>query len=111
MNKQIVRHGEILLKPINEIPKKAKFIKEDKEYIVGHSETGHHHVLELPTKQLRVYELDNELYLDVLDTGTLVHKKIGIDAHKPHTIVPGKYKVIVKQAFDYFQKALVKVRD
>lgn len=111
MKNLIVRHGEIILKQIEEIPKKAKLVKTAKSHIVGHSETGHHHVLELSTKALRVYTLDNELYLDVQDKGTLVHKKTGPDIHAPHTIVPGKYKVIVKQAFDYFKGVLAKVRD
>lgn len=111
MNKLIVRHGEIVIKQIDIIPKEAKLIKTGKSHIVGHSETGHHHVLELNTKTLRVYKLDNELYLDVGDIGTLVHKKSGSETHTPHTITPGKFKVIVKQSFDYFQKKLTKVRD
>ena len=111
MNIPIIRHGEVLLVPISEIPQEAKLVKEAKEHIVAHSETGHHHVLELDTKQLRVYELDNETYLDVGDIGTLVHKKTGKDVHTPHTIVPAKYKVVIKQAFDYFKGALQRVRD
>lgn len=111
MNQEIVRHGEVILKPIPELPKEAKLIKTGKEYIVAHSETGHHHVLELATKQLRVYELDNELYLDVGEVGQLVHKKTGVDTHFPHTIAPGKYKVVIKKAYDYFAKKLTQVRD
>lgn len=111
MDNLIVRHGEIILKQIKDIPKEAKLIKTGKEHIVGHSETGHHHVLELATAKLRVYELDNELYLEVGDTGTLVHKKSGSETHTPHTITPGKFKVIVKQNYDYFAKKLAKVRD
>lgn len=111
MNKLIVRHGEIILKQIDNIPQEAKLIKTGKSHIVGHSETGHHHVLEVATKALRIYELDNELYLDIQDTGILVHKKTGSETHTPHTITPGKFKVIVKQNFDYFKKALTKVRD
>lgn len=111
MDKLIVRHGEIILKQIDNIPQEAKLIKTGKEYIVGHSETGHHHVLELATNSLRVYELDNELYLDVGEKGNLVHKKSGSETHTPHTITPGKFKVIVKQNFDYFKKAITRVRD
>ncbi len=111
MNKLIVRHGEVILKQIDQLPENAKLVKTGKEHVVAHSETGHHHVLELTTKALRVYELDNELYLDVGDTGQLVHKKTGKDTHSPHTIIPGKYKVIIKQSFDYFKKALTRVRD
>lgn len=111
MNKLIVRHGEVILKQIDEIPQEAKLVKTGKNHVVAHSETGHHHVLELATKSLRVYELDNELYLDVRATGALVHKKTGPDVHKTHTITPGKYKVVIKQAFDYFKGLLTKVRD
>lgn len=111
MKQQIVRHGEVLLVPVDTIPNKAKLVNKGKDYVVAHSETGHHHVLELAKKQLRVYELDNELYLDVGDVGKLVHKKSGTDTHKTHTIAPGKYKIVIKQAFDYFKKALIRVRD
>lgn len=105
----IHRHGEVILKQIDSIPQEAKLVKTGKSHIVGHSETGHHHVLE--AKNLRVYEVDNEMYLDVQETGTLVHKKTGLDIHQPQTIAPGKYKVIIKQAFDYFAKKLAQVRD
>ena len=111
MKAQIIRHGEVLLVPVGEIPAKAKLVKTVKDYIVAHSETGHHHVLELATKQLRVYELDNELYLDVGDVGTLVHKKTGKEVHTPHTVIPAKYKIVIKQAFDYFKRKLTQVKD
>lgn len=110
-NPQIVRHGEVLLVPISEIPQEAKLVKTAKEHMVAHSETGHHHVLELTVPALRVYELDNETYLDVGDVGQLVHKKTGKDVHLPHEIAPTKYKVVIKQAFDYFKKAMARVRD
>ena len=45
MKTQIVRHGEVILKPITSLPKEAVLEKETNEYIVAHSETGHHHVL------------------------------------------------------------------
>lgn len=111
MTQQIVRHGEVLLVPIETFPKKIKLVKTTKNHMIAHSETGHHHVLELSKLALRVYELDNETYLDVGDVGQLVHKKSGVDAHKTHTIVPGKYKVVIKKAFDYFKGALTRVRD
>lgn len=111
MTQEIIRHGEVLLVPVIELPKTAKLVKTVKSHIVAHSETGHHHVLELPTKVLRVYEVDNESYLDVGDVGQLLHEKTGVDAHKTHVVAPGKYKVVIKQAFDYFKGLLQKVRD
>lgn len=40
MKPQIIRHGEVILKP-SKLPKGAKLNKEDKKVIVAHSETGH----------------------------------------------------------------------
>jgi hypothetical protein len=112
MNKQkLHRHGEAMLIEVESIPKKAKLIDTVKEFVVAHSESGHNHVLELQKKALRVYELDNELYLDVGDVGQLVHKKTGPDIHKTQVIAPSKYKVVIKKEFDYFSKALRQVRD
>ena len=111
MNKKLHRHGEAMLKEVEAIPKGAKLVHEGKDFIVAHSESGHNHVLELKKKALRVYELDNELYLDVGDTGTLVHKKTGPDIHQPQTIEKGLYKIEIKREFDYFAKAMRQVRD
>lgn len=111
MKTQIIRHGEVLLKPISEIPQAAKLVKTGKSHIVAHSETGHHHVLELKTSALKIFELDGKTYLEVEDIGNLVHKKTGADVHKSHVVAPGKYEVVIKKAFNYFSKALEKVRD
>lgn len=40
----IIRHGEVLLKPIDSLPEGAILEKTVKKEIVAHSETGHHHV-------------------------------------------------------------------
>jgi len=110
MKKHIVRHGEVILKPILEIPKEAKLEKEAKKYIVAHSETGHHHVLE-SLKNFKVYTLKGDTYLEVPEMSELLHEKTGKDVHTPHTIVPAKYKVIIKKNYDYFKKAMTNVRD
>ncbi len=111
MNKNIVRHGEVLLKPVAELPKEAKLEKETKQYIVAHSETGHHHVL-TAKKSFKVYKTDfGEMYLEVPETAELVHEKSGKDVHTPHKIVPSIYKVVIKKQFDYFKGALENVRD
>ena len=110
-NMNFHRHGECILKPIQDLPKEAKLVNTTKDHIVGHSETGHHHVLELKTAALKVYELDGKTYLDVGTQGKLVHKKSGTNIHKTQQIEPGKYEVIIKHSFDYFKKALTRVRD
>ena len=110
MKKQIVRHGEVLLKPILEIPKEAKLEKEVKRHIVAHSETGHHHVLEAQAP-FKVWTWNGETYLEVPEIAELWHQKTGKEAHAPHKIVPAFYKVVIKKHFDYFKGALQKVRD
>ncbi len=107
----IHRHGELVLQEVSEIPIAAKLIKTVKSEIVAHSESGHHHVLELNKKALRVYQLDNETYLDLGEQGNLVHTKTGPDVHSPQTIEKGLYKVFIKNEFDYFAKAIRQVRD
>lgn len=111
MKAQIIRHGEVLLVPISEIPQEAKLVKTAKSHIVAHSETGHHHVLQLVTPTLKVYEQDGQTYLDVGSLGHLKHEKTGKDVHTTHEIAPAKYKVVIKQAFDYFAKKMAQVRD
>jgi len=110
MKPQIVRHGEVLFYPIAELPKEAKLEKETKKYIVAHSETGHHHVLE-SQKDFKVFTWKNETYIEVPEISELFHQKTGSDVHTPHQIVPSKYKVIIKKNFDYFKGKLEKVRD
>lgn len=43
-NNKCIRHGEILLVPVDKIPEGKS--SEYTSYVAGHSETGHHHVLE-----------------------------------------------------------------
>lgn len=106
---QIHRHGEAVLIPITEMPKGAKLVEEVKSKIVAHSESGHHHVLTAPA--IRVYELDNELYLDIQGHGKLEHLKEAVDKHQAQKIEEGKYKVNIKREFNYFEKAMQKVLD
>jgi hypothetical protein len=110
MNKaQIVRHGEVILKP-DTLPKNAKLVEQTKKYIVAHSETGHHHVLESIDKY-EVFTSNGDTYIKLGTVGTLFHEKSGTEVHTPHTIVPSVYKVVIKKSFDYFTGKLARVRD
>lgn len=111
MKQQIIRHGEVILKPIDKLPEEVKLISEEKKYIVAHSETGHHHVLITDLSKFKVYSWNGETYLEVPEISTLLHEKTGKDVHTPHKVVPGIYKIIIKRSFDYFQKKMTQVRD
>lgn len=115
MKTQIIRHGEVILKPVNKLPKEAKLNNEDYKIIVAHSETGHHHILEVKDKvdvsKIKIYSWNGETYLEVPQIAELWHKKTGKDIHKTHTISPSIYKVVLKKEFDYFSGLLKQVRD
>lgn len=112
---QIIRHGELILKPINKIPNGAELKEITHKKIVAWSETHHHHILEVKDKvdlsKLKVYTWNGETYLEVPQISELWHQKTGKDTHKKHTIQPSFYKVIIKKQFDYFTKSLQRVRD
>lgn len=109
MKPQIVRHGEVLLKP-SELPKGATLVKETNKYIVAHSETGHNHVLE-SVDNYQVFMHDGDTYISLGTVGSLLHEKTGEHAHKTHTITPAVYKIVIKKEFDYFSNAIRNVRD
>lgn len=114
MKPQIIRHGEVILKPIGKIPSKAKLVENKESLIVAHSETGHHHILETKVKDktLKLFKTDlGEMYLEVEDMAELWHQKTGSDIHTPHKIAPSAYKIVIKKEFDYFQGIIRQVRD
>jgi hypothetical protein len=113
--KNIVRHGEVILQPVSVLPKGAKLEKEESKIVVAHSETGHHHILEVKNKvdmsKIKVYSWNGETYLEVPQIAELWHQKTGKDVHKTHTITPSIYKVVIKKEFDYFAGVIKRVRD
>lgn len=112
MKPQIIRHGEVILKP-SKLPKGAKLNKEDNKIVVAHSETGHHHILEtkVDMSKIKVYSWNGETYLEVPEIANLWHQKSGSNVHTPHKIMPSVYKVVIKKEFDYFAGILKVVRD
>ena len=107
---QIVRHGEVILKPVDSLPQGAILKETTKKNIVAHSETGHHHVLEA-TQDFEIYTLMGDTYINIPSVATLRHEKTGKDVHTPHKIAPAVYKIMIKNEFDYFAGVLRAVRD
>lgn len=101
-----IMHGENFLVPINALPEGE--IKSAKMYIVGHSETGHHHVLESPV-EMDIIEGKHRAIL-VREVSTLFHKK-SFDIHESVAVEPGIYQVTHKTEYDPFQKVIRAVFD
>jgi len=107
---QIHRHGEVILRPAS-LPQRARLTEQLNKVIVGHSESGHHHVLTLPKSLIKVFEFEGRTYLDIPLEAKLTHQKTGVETHGTQTIAPGVYERVVKRAYNYSEKMMKKVID
>lgn len=88
--------GDLYISRIESLPgglTPAK-IKGGTHYIVAHSETGHHHVVD--AEGCTYYETDDPLtaYLAVIDATEVTLKHLRAwDTHAPITIGPGIYRI------------------
>ncbi len=101
------QHGENVLVPISKLPEGE--IKEFKTVIVGHSETGHHHVLTSPSN-MKIVEVGDRMYIETMFDSLLSHKKTQ-DKHDTLTIKPGIWEVVHKTEYNPITKALARVFD
>ncbi len=103
------------MKPISKIPDGAILKQETHRAIIAHSETGHHHILEVKDKvdmsKFKIYTLKGSTYVEVPEIAELWHQKSGADVHTPHKVKPSAYEIIIKREFSYFDKAIRNVRD
>lgn len=116
--KQYHRHGEVLLKPAI-LPQEAQLIQSGNDLIIGHSESGHHHVLTLEKNVLektanaviKIFEFEGKTYLDIPLEAQLKHQKVGTETHGTQTIQPGIYERIIKRSYSYAEKIMKRVID
>lgn len=98
MNKQFnmrAAQGELYFRKVKSLPEDVKEIKPNKDghYIVGHSETGHHHLME--AVQARFYGTNDPLvcYLKIDgEFAHLIHNR-SFDKHDTITFSKGVYEV------------------
>lgn len=104
------QHGEVFLRPVADIPQDRPTAKA-KAFTVGHSESGHHHVLESNTEfEVMSGDDKHDLYLRLFEPAKLVHKK-SFDIHETEIIVPGDYAVYTKTEYDPFRDVVRAVYD
>ncbi len=109
--KRAIRHGEVVLTPIDELPDGVEQIYDGKEYIVGHSETGHHHVALGAVTIFQPVGADSEsLFMRVNKDSRVEHRK-SFDMHETKTLLKGIYQITIKTAYDYFAKVQTRVID
>lgn len=102
---QGIRHGELVLIPREGLI--GKFGKKVKQFIVAHSETGHHHVIEAETP----FTVDEEnMYIALFGDSAIVHKK-DFDAHKTLPLKPAVYERYEAVEYDPFSQITRRVED
>lgn len=99
-----LRHGEVILMPVDKVLKAGKKVKK---FIVAHSETGHHHVIESATP----FTVDDKnMYIELFGDSAIVHKKT-FDAHKTLPLKPAVYERYEAQEYDPFSQITRRVVD
>ena len=94
-----VAQGDLNILAIDSIPEGLEECEKDGKgrYIVAHSETGHHHVMDGNT--VRVFDADEfRSYADVQETTNVVHLR-GFDTHEAIALPPGKYAFLRQREY------------
>jgi hypothetical protein len=91
---KMAAQGELLFVRVDKIPKEATRATEELngKIIVGHSETGHHHVVD--ASKAKMFDTKDPLlsYLDVNSDVSVVHER-EFDTHEPLRLISGIYEV------------------
>lgn len=93
---KMIRQGDVLLKPVGEIPADAKPVKRvGGRVILAEGEvTGHHHAIR--DAGVGLLEVGERRFLSVPETGAALK-------HEEHTkidVAPGLYEVVIQREYD-----------
>lgn len=104
--KKVAAQGELTITRLTKDPKNVGPVVEhiNGKLIVGHSETGHHHVVDADCATLtRVDEFT--AYLDVKKPTQIDHLR-EFDTHPSIALQPGMYEFRTGREFDPFEEAI-----
>lgn len=101
--KSVAAQGEITIRRIDKMPRDIASVPiENGKHIIGHSETGHHHVLE---RSAQVFVAKDApagmriLYAIVAEPNALIHAR-PFDTHETINLEPGMYEFRIGREFD-----------
>lgn len=113
--------GEITIRRIGNLPSNVKgragFTPLKPEHgvlIVGHSETGHHHVLSRDDADVLVMDKPPEglrVLLALVNTATPLTHQRSYDTHAPIMLEPGEYELRIAREYDPYQELARQVAD
>lgn len=104
------QHGEVFLMPVDQVPEDRK-VDHLKKFIVGHSESGHNHILESETAfEVMPGDEKHDLYVRLFEPAKVTHQK-SFDIHETEVLAPGDYAVFIKTEYDPWAKVVRAVYD
>lgn len=113
--KETAAQGEIAIRRIDKLPGNVKpLARENGKIIIGHSETGHHHVM--VADRVEAFESTEApegmriLYAILETPGELVHER-GHDTHEAITHNPGIYEYRIMREYDPYAELARQVAD
>ena len=105
-----VAQGDMLIIPIRTIPANAKAATpEGAHFILAHSETGHHHVIE--RAKAEVFEAADDAfvaYVKALAPADITHQRPH-DTHETVQLAPGNYEI--RRQREYMPEGFRKAAD
>ena len=108
--KNIAAQGDVYIRRIDKLPENAvKTMPENGVYIVTHSETGHHHVMD--AEAITMYSLPDDIMncLLVVEQPTALRHLREFDTHEPIMFTEGVYHV--RRQREYTPEGFRKAQD
>ncbi len=107
--------GEISIRKISVLPKAVKPMEaEGGKFIIGHSETGHHHVMTID--RAKVYEAKSapsgmRILYAILEGEKVLEHERNFDTHEPIKFEPGIYEFRLGREYDPYAELSRKAAD
>lgn len=108
-NRISIIHGECFIKPVDSIPE--DMTTRESRSIIGHSKSGHHHVVvsEKPFEVMAEND-KHDLYIRLFAPAEVIHQKT-FDIHETQILAPGDYAIYHKTEYDPFKDVVRAVFD
>ncbi len=113
----IIRQGEVRMVPIAALPENLGLLPIkpiNGVFVVGESESHHHHVLDAEgvtvLEQTRDVPEGMRILYAIVEQPTRLHQTAG-NPHGAHDVAPGIYAVRIKREFDPFAEQARRVAD
>jgi hypothetical protein len=105
---RVAAQGEITIIRLGDVPSNRKMtgtpLKPDgKHFVIGHSETGHHHVIDATDASVTVLDRAPEgmrILRAILESPTSLDHQRDHDTHESIALPPGEYEFRIGREFD-----------